>query len=197
MLRVVFTTLSFLSLLLGVGAAILWPRSLLVSDGVGFEWRGQLWAANTTHGWLALFRVEGATPTANQLYFSTDWRWMHQTNRPPVPERALAGERVYRRFAGFVIGYTEALPGMRCWTLGVPFWFLVLLFAMAPARWWYLFRGRWRRERRLLHGLCPTCGYDLRASPERCPECGFVRNSGRATRVSTAGTAPLSRSAEQ
>jgi hypothetical protein len=35
----------------------------------------------------------------------------------------------------------------------------------------HLYRRR-RRDRRLTAQRCPTCGYDLRASPERCAERG-------------------------
>ncbi len=51
----------------------------------------------------------------------------------------------------------------------VPHWAIMLPLLVAPDI--YL-RGHLRIRRRKKLGLCVKCGYDLRATPERCPECG-------------------------
>jgi hypothetical protein len=53
----------------------------------------------------------------------------------------------------------------------VPLWIPALLAAVPVLLW---LRRYFRHHRRTAHGLCPACGYDLRATPDRCPECGLA-----------------------
>ena len=47
--------------------------------------------------------------------------------------------------------------------------YLFALTAILPAAWMI---ARNRCLARVEAGLCPSCGYDLRATPGRCPDCG-------------------------
>jgi hypothetical protein len=55
------------------------------------------------------------------------------------------------------------------WEVTVPFWMPAMVFGAWPAiaTVWLV-----RRRRRARVGRCRQCGYDLRATRERCPECG-------------------------
>jgi hypothetical protein len=54
------------------------------------------------------------------------------------------------------------------WSFGIPHWLVMLLFALLPG---YHLLATLRR-RQPTAGICAICGYDLRATPDRCPECG-------------------------
>jgi hypothetical protein len=62
------------------------------------------------------------------------------------------------------------------WAMGhaiwLPYWFLWIITAASPTIWWL------RKPARDQPGLCETCGYDLRATPNRCPECGIIPSEG-------------------
>jgi hypothetical protein len=70
----------------------------------------------------------------------------------------------------FVNASDPGVTQTKAW-LRVPDWFLMLLAAILPGLW---IAGYRRHQRRMLKGHCLNCGYDLRATPQRCPECGTL-----------------------
>jgi hypothetical protein len=89
---------------------------------------------------------------------------------PEYPEREPSG-------IWFTVRHYWVDPGARgswrpYWFIVVPYWAIAVVTGAAPAAW--LIR-RSTGGRRFGRGRCRTCGYDLRSSPERCPECGTPR----------------------
>lgn len=78
-------------------------------------------------------------------------------------------ERASYRFRRMVTG---ARAGGWLWDIGVPAWVLVLITTILPAV--QIVSVARCRHRRRIAGQCKRCGYDLRATPNRCPECGTV-----------------------
>jgi hypothetical protein len=179
--RLAFTLCSVGSLVLGVAAGVLWARSYWVaSEHEQTSWQGLLRTQRRVgifYGNFYLVRTELRFADNRQgrrfqgYVLRGDQKprpsWSH-TPLPPTQDiraRNLLWPFVERKsqvwpvfVQSFVVWY-------------VPVWMVVLLTLVLPA-----YRApallRWLRYR--APGLCPSCGYDLRGTPDRCPECGAV-----------------------
>jgi hypothetical protein len=168
MTRRLLNVVTVLSLLLCVAVVTLWVRSLMASDTLlrhnavddGTHTVVTQWSFSTVNGSLALHHGWQKLPTENAGFAVPGvlWEW--------APDDA-AGT-VWGGFGFEFDSGGDSSNSIASLSLEVPFWLPVVLFGLAPAVWLF------RRLRRRPAGLCPRCGYDLRATPDRCPECGHT-----------------------
>ena len=179
MLRRVWFGLLFASAALSVATFGLWIVSLLVAVRLDYTWIDK---GRPT--WLAVGPYAAVSPHQLTLGLQRiDYAPRHafvpiESVAPPglswrrsTPTPAAVGQLPARLgFDG--LSQTRLNTGygdVRATAVVLPLWFLIGVTAAAPA--WVLWRAAGRLRRRS-PTACRSCGYDLRASPGRCPECG-------------------------
>jgi hypothetical protein len=119
-----------------------------------------------------------AAATAQASRVTGRWAW-HGHSISPARYPRPAFSTLDRPRLGFWLRWQNE-PWVVRRELIVPFWLLAVLTLPLPALWSLRFRRRRVRARRAALGLCLDCGYDLRATPGTCPECGAVKSHGGA-----------------
>jgi hypothetical protein len=180
------TTGSALSLLLCIGTCAVWVRSYFCLDEVAYSrelfpqtdeegletWRPNYvaYCVETSRGELAIMAYQSWRPRGS--------RWRHHVKTPQNVLIAYPAVLVAYPIASGGFGFFAGTDQSRMRAPGdvpfrylfLPLWFLAAMFVIPPLAG-YL---RFRRKRRRTEGKCSLCGYDLRATPDRCPECGKV-----------------------
>ncbi len=159
--------LAIFSLLLFVAALALWVRSY---------WQNELFEYGNSRGSTFLWtscgqlRLEHNVPLSG-VELTTPFEFHYWVDKPAVKFERVPGTNVYFwNVFGFSL-VTGERWGDYHYALFVPFWFVAVLSAVLTLWGTYHWR-RVRRQYRQQAGLCVNCGYDLRASKDRCPECG-------------------------
>ena len=169
--RRVFDALTAVSLVLAVASLAAWILT--------FRWTTVAGFGDSPHPCQGVFMVACGGDVALVASSSTTpfcFRYLHLKEHHSLREE-LQATAWHKGFGGFAVARATrgTLPPL--YILMLPLWSLALLFAVAPGV--RIYRARSRR-RRLRAGLCLTCGYDLRATPGRCPECGAIPQAAHA-----------------
>jgi hypothetical protein len=167
-------------LLLFTATITLWIRSYFVSDQLSRDATNDhgVWSWSFVHagcGQLLLVRhsIDNGHPA-----IAAQWNWKTTAASPAWPTIASAGGS---NLTGWEhVGFShqwrkdKLVYGLRdkCDWVTLPLWSVAAVTALLCTPGLITFaRARGHRNRQRA-GACRICGYDLRATPDRCPECG-------------------------
>jgi hypothetical protein len=173
-LRILVAAASLLSLLLFCAIAALWVRSLWRYDEFSLERQSRRGTGGDNFN-LSVVSEHGLIATQYQRHATGPAEWTiaadHFERRQWRSIPALPTRYAWLTTLGF---YSDSIvrPALVSRGVIIPHWSLCAATAILPAIHLFVWR---RRRRRARPGLCQICGYDLRASPDRCPECGAPR----------------------
>jgi hypothetical protein len=200
MIRRIFTLLCALSLVACLATAALWARSnnwryddAELQLALPARWPARVYSitVESARGRLRLtamvYQDDPNDPDPGSRLDKPRWRWFRSSDAPDSPgvlevdydsssELGTPWARILS--AGYERAGMQYTYGGFKWRKAIlPHKFVVAATAM-PGAWAAVWgaigiaKCRTRRSRKR-EQLCEACGYDLRATPSRCPECGY------------------------
>ena len=122
-------------------------------------------------GYMRAEELNKSKDLPRRISYNFNWSWGRQHDRYAAPD--------WLSRLGLDWSFGKIREGGRAngeyWSnrdifLCMPYWALVLV---TGAGGWLIGRRARLVRRRQRRGLCIACGYDTRATPQRCPECGY------------------------
>jgi hypothetical protein len=189
MKRFLFNFTALISLMLSITLIVLWITTYRSTEYPLFDFSTK----------TSLHR-SGIGSTQGRMSFSYNlWRWgkaneeaqpmeMRSLTYSPEPPISWTYAKAPRNH-GFQLLGTQLIYDYQAGTTSggdpfsyqfyyfkIPHFHLILLCALLPA---WAVRKSIRRRRARSSDECKICGYDLRATPDRCPECGTVPDQAK------------------